>query len=236
MHRTRPFDQYISLAHEELDLPLHDVIQNLNWLILNALGDSSRIAIFMEKYEQVFNFIGLNCHDVGMCSNALKNYFDGMFDEIASYPISICPMAMINNWELPSFIRETWSVITASQLMLPILVNAKKVMERTSGDRVQNTIIICIIERYFRDKFPDGFACIDDIVTQHVNTVAKDDKSIPTDLFKVVEADVLLGGFTRISLLPTHHLNMLDVPYIVNSVVGKHPAIRPAVLPPTNMF
>lgn len=230
MHRTRPFDQYLSLAQEELDLPLYDVIQNLNWLVLNALGDSSRIAIFMEKYEQVFNFIGSNCHDVAACSNALRNYFDGMFDEIVHFPISICPMAMISNLELPPFIREVWSIITASQLMLPSLVNAKKVMERSSGDRVQNAIIIFIIEQYFKDKFPIGFAFIDDVVTQHINT-----KNNPVD-FKTVEADVLLDGFTRISLRPTHHLNMLDVSYIVNSVVANHPFIRPDVLPPTNMY
>lgn len=239
MYRTRPFDQYLSLAQEELDLPLYDVIQNLNWLVLNALGDSSRIAIFMDKYEKVFHLIGENGTSYLACYEIFKNYFDDMFDQIVFYPINTCSLSRIIPQMLPPYIREVWAIITATQLLLPCVVNVKKQLERATGAKQQNTIIICIIDRYLKEKFKYGFNCIGNSVAAHCgssfdlsNHVFKDGNVQANEVL----ADSILNGFTRVSLMPTHHVNMTNAAGLVDRVVGDHPSLRPAVLPPTNMF
>lgn len=239
MYRTRPFDQYIPLAQEELDLPLYDVIQNLNWLITSALGDPSRVAIFMDKYEKVFHLIGENGTSHLACYEIFKNYFDGMFDQIVFYPINTCPLSSIIPQMLPPYIREVWAIITATQLLLPCVVNVKKQLERATGTKQQNSIIICIIDRYLKENYKYGFNCIGNSVAAHCgssfdssNHVFKDGNVQANEVL----ADSILNGFTRVSLMPTHHVNMTNAVGLVDRVIGDHPSLRPAVLPPTNMF
>jgi len=240
MHRNKPFDSYIPLAQEELDLPLFDVIQNLNWLIENSL-DPSHIAIFMEKYTDVFTKLPEIFTTTGRCVELLHNYFDDMFDRMVEYPMSICPLTMISVWQLPPYIREVWSIVTACQVLLPCVVSCKKAMEHQLGKRVQNSIIVCVIDQYLKEKFASGFSFIlsvIDAVFEEFVKVQNTETSIEARdaLKQEVYADVLLNGFTRISLLPTHHVNMIDVVKLINGVVKTHPALQPAILPPTNMF
>lgn len=239
MNRTKPFDPYISLAQEELEFPLYDVIQNLNWLITNALVDPSHIAIFMDKYEKVFHLIGENGNSHLACCEIFKNYFDDMFDRIVFYPINTCPLSRIIPQMLPPYIREVWAIITASQLLLPCIVNAKKINERASGIKQQNSIIICIIDRYLKEKFKYGYNCIGNCVGSQCNV--KFDVNVSnfendTGMAADVMAGTILNGFAHMSLSYTHYVNMTDVIGIINGVVSKHPALQPAVLPPTNMY
>lgn len=236
MHRNKPFDSYIPLAQEELELPLYDCIQNLNWLIESSL-DPSHIAIFMEKYNNVFAKLPKIFTTTGNCSVLLHEYFDDMFNLMVDYPMSICPLTMISVWQLPPYIREVWSIIAACQVLLPCVVNCKKAMEHQLGKRVTNDIIICVIDQYLREKFQYGFNFITSVIDACFDAYVKEQNSeIATEardsLKHTVYADVFLNGFTRISLLPTHHVNMIDVVKLVSSVVKSHPAI----LPPTNMF
>lgn len=239
MNRSKPFDPYIALAQEELELPLYDVIQNLNWLVTNALGDPSYVAIFMDKYEKVFQLIGANSNNYLACYDTFKNYFDDMFDRIVFYPIDTCPLSRIIPQMLPPYIREVWAIIAASQLLLPCVVNAKKINERASGIKQQNTIIICIIDRYLKEKFKYGYNCIGNCVGSQCNVLFDVNESVfknDTGLAENVMSDTILNSFTRMSLSYTHYVKMTDVIGIVNQVVGKHPALQPDVLPPTNMY
>lgn len=240
MHRNKPFDSYIPLAQEELELPLYDVIQNLNWLIESSL-DPSHIAIFMEKYNDVFSKLPGVFTTSGLCSVLLHDYFDDMFTRMVDYPMSICPLTMISVWQLPPYVRETWSIITSCQVLLPCVVNCKKAMEQQLGKKVTNAIIICAVDQYLKEKFQAGFNFITSVIDAVFNDYVKEQNTeIATDarnaLKQDVYADVFLSGFTRISLLPTHHVNMIDVAKLVSDVVKAHPALQPAVLPPTNMF
>ena len=230
MHRERPFDRYIPLAQEEMELPLFDVIQNLNWLIAESL-DQSHIAIFMEKYETVFSQLPGVYTSSGACSDFLHNYFDAMFDSMVEYPMNICPLTMISVWQLPPYIRETWSIITACQVLLPCIVNCKKVMEHELGKRVPNSIIICVVEQYLKEKNKMGYDFIWSVIDAVFDDVIKSRPGeIPNDAREALKhdvyADVFLNGFTRVSLLPTHHVNMLDVCKLVSGIVRAHPSLQ----------
>ena len=228
MHGIKPFDKFIPLAQEELELPLFDVIQNLNWLITESL-DQTHIAVFMEKYENVMMKLPEMQSSPVSCTDLLHNYFDQMFDRMVEYPISICPLTMISVWDLPPYVRQVWSVITACQILLPCVVACKKSLERQEGKRIPNTIIICVIDQYLKDKFFNGMY----FVSEKLNMVF-DDKAAKVPMNNVLKsdiyADILLNGFTRVSLLPTHHVNMLDVEKIVGDVVRSHPALHPELV------
>lgn len=243
------FDVYVPLAQEELELPLFDVIQNLNWLIGNALNfDSPRIAIFMSKYDTMLkNFpdvhqVDANGNPVTTTSfvdaDFIAGYFDAMFDQMEAYPIMTSPMSMLSNVSPVDYVVETWKIITACQVLLPCVVNLKKVLERRFGKKMKNTIIICSIEEYLKRRNPSGYIFIRDIVSNAVNSNSGSslDNTQVSELNETIFADLLLNGLTRLSLVSTHYLNMCAVSLIISEIVSKHHALVPDVLHETPLY
>lgn len=250
MVRKHAFDVYIPLAQDEMELPLYDVIQNLNWLIGNALHfDAPRIAIFMSKYDTLLKGLPtVHATDQtgnpidGVTSigdaNFIDGYFDAMFCQMESYPIMSSPMSMIANIMPADYVLETWKIITTCQILLPCVVNLKRSLERQYGKKNTNAIIICSIEEYLKRRNPVGYAFIQDIIAKTVNANRKADWDPVriTEITATVCADVFLDGLTRLSLIPTHYLNMCDVAKIVGDVVMHHRLLMPDVLPETTMY
>ena len=104
-------------------------------------------------------------------------------------------------------------------------------MEHELGKRVPNSIIICVVEQYLKEKNKMGYdfiwsvidAVFDDVIKSRPGEIPNDAREA---LKRDVYADVVLNGFTRVSLLPTHHVNMLDVCKLVSGIVRAHPSLQ----------
>ena len=249
MNYEHAFDIYKYLAQDELDLPLFDVIQNLNWLISTALNfDSSRIAIFMDKYNLLLNQfpsvheVDQNGNPVELTSindaNFIDKFFDELFNEMESYPIMHSPIAMFTGYPPIEYVVQTWKIIVTCQILLPCVVNLKKSLEQRFGRKMQNTIIICSIEEYLKRRNSIGYAFIENLISEIMQSVGnqKWDQIQLENVRSEISADTFLNGLTRLSFGSTHYLNMCDVGSIVGKIVSGHKLLQPDIIPPTALY
>lgn len=243
MEHNTLFDEFRYLQREELDLPLHNAIPNINELLIAAHCTTAELDAVMFRYKtavtQAQSLIlsrNIECdpkkmlvewHNLRTDANNLLVSLINMdnFYRITRIPFSTCPVCIVGG-TVPKYIWDLWSVVVASQFFLPLISACKQKYAEVTGKKLSYANMLCLVENLFGETFTDGWSHICSKVYHVVNETAGG------ELLGVF----ILKGLTSVSFNPMLYLDMRDVDRVIETVMDGLQEFKPKVLPPTEMF